>query len=85
MANFKNIDIDISFNQEKILERSSLNYFYDIENLNLQLKKNLDTLNFKIMTPIQKEVIKFISDGKDVMGCSQTGSGKTVAFLIAII
>lgn len=85
MANFKNIDIDISFNQEKILERSSLNYFYDIENLNLQLKKNLDTLNFKIMTPIQKEVIKFISDGKDVMGCSQTGSGKTVAFLLPII
>jgi len=37
------------------------------------------------MTPIQREVIKFIRDGKDVMGCSQTGSGKTIAFLLPIM
>jgi superfamily II DNA/RNA helicase len=37
------------------------------------------------MTPIQREVIKYISDGNDVMGCSQTGSGKTIAFLLPII
>lgn len=37
------------------------------------------------MTPIQREVIKFIRDGYDVMGCSQTGSGKTIAFLLPIV
>jgi len=37
------------------------------------------------MTEIQKNVIKLINDGKDVMGCSKTGSGKTIAFLLPIV
>ena len=37
------------------------------------------------MTEIQKNVINLIDQGKDVMGCSKTGSGKTIAFLLPII
>lgn len=37
------------------------------------------------MTPIQSFVSPLVLDGKDVMGCSQTGSGKTIAFLLPII
>ncbi len=85
VSNYEKIDIDISYNNQKILERSELTYFDDITDLDLQLKKNLHTLNFTLMTPIQREVIKFIRNGKDVMGCSQTGSGKTIAFLLPII
>lgn len=42
-------------------------------------------MNFNLMTPIQKAVMPYMFKGHDVMGCSQTGSGKTVAFLLPIV
>lgn len=42
-------------------------------------------MQFEKMTPIQKSVISYIIEGNDVMGCAQTGSGKTIAFLLPII
>ena len=85
ISKFKNIDIKISLNSDKISERSDLVNFEDIKDLHPLLRKNLNILKFKLMTPIQKEVIKYIEDGNDVMGCAQTGSGKTIAFLLPII
>lgn len=37
------------------------------------------------MTPIQCKVIPLINSHYDLMGCSQTGSGKTLSFLSPII
>ena len=36
-------------------------------------------------TPIQEKAIPFILSGKDLVGCAQTGTGKTAAFAIPII
>lgn len=36
-------------------------------------------------TPIQQKAIPHVLEGKDVMGCAQTGTGKTAAFAIPII
>ena len=36
-------------------------------------------------TPIQEKAIPFILEGKDLVGCAQTGTGKTAAFAIPII
>lgn len=35
-------------------------------------------------TPIQQHAIPIISMGRDVMGCAQTGSGKTVLVLFCV-
>ena len=36
-------------------------------------------------TPIQAQTIRPILDGKDVLGCAQTGTGKTAAFALPIL
>jgi ATP-dependent RNA helicase RhlE len=36
-------------------------------------------------TPIQQQAIPFILQGRDLLGCAQTGTGKTAAFTIPIL
>jgi len=40
---------------------------------------------FDIPTPIQYQVIPGALEGKDIVGIAQTGTGKTLAFVIPII
>ncbi len=48
--------------------------------LNPQLMKAVEELGFTEATPIQIKCIPLIREGKDVVGQSGTGSGKTAAF-----
>lgn len=45
----------------------------------------VEDMGFEEATPIQTETIPYMLDGKDVIGHSQTGTGKTAAFAIPII
>jgi ATP-dependent RNA helicase RhlE len=44
--------------------------------------KALENENYTIPTPIQEEAIPVILSGRDLLGCAQTGTGKTAAFAI---
>jgi len=54
-------------------------------NLRTELLKNLATLNYTQMTPIQAQSLPPILEGKDVIGQGQTGSGKTAAFGLGLL
>lgn len=49
------------------------------------IQKALQQEGYTIPTPIQAEAIPYVLDGYDLLGCAQTGTGKTAAFSIPII
>lgn len=57
------------------------------ENLNLiePLLKALKTEGYTHPTPIQEQSIPVVLNKKDLLGCAQTGTGKTAAFALPIL
>ena len=41
--------------------------------------------NYSVPTPIQEEAIPLVLAGRDLLGCAQTGTGKTAAFAVPIL
>jgi ATP-dependent RNA helicase RhlE len=51
-------------------------------NLNTPLLNALDDLGYTNPTPIQRKAFSIIMSGRDVCGIAQTGTGKTLAYLL---
>ena len=53
--------------------------------LNAALLKNLESLDYQVMTEIQAQSLPSILKGKDVIAQAKTGSGKTAAFGLGLL
>lgn len=53
--------------------------------LDSRLLTALDKQQFSLCTPIQAETLPLLLNGRDISGQAQTGTGKTLAFLLACI
>ncbi|MGX4599952.1 DEAD/DEAH box helicase [Faecalimicrobium sp. JNUCC 81] len=49
------------------------------------IKKALEEEGYKKPTPIQEKSIPYLLQGHDLLGCAQTGTGKTASFAIPIL
>ncbi len=49
------------------------------------LLQSLDLMGFETPTPIQEEAIPYILEGRDIIACAQTGTGKTAAYLLPVL
>lgn len=54
-------------------------------NLISPILQSLEEASYVQPTPIQSQTIPHILQGKDILGCAQTGTGKTAAFAIPIL
>ncbi|HEY4799317.1 MAG TPA: DEAD/DEAH box helicase [Bacteroidia bacterium] len=50
--------------------------------LDEKLMEGLSSMGFENATPIQEKTIPIILEGKDLIACAQTGTGKTAAYLL---
>ncbi len=62
----------------------SINMFEEL-NMSKQLQKAIVDLEFTNPTPIQRKAYSVVSMGKDMVGIAQTGTGKTLAYLLPLL
>lgn len=69
---------------EDVMPKEILLLFKEL-NLSVPLQKALKDAGYEAATPIQEAAITPLLEGNDLLGCAQTGTGKTAAFALPII
>mgnify|MGYP000146070872 FL=1 len=58
---------------------------FDELDLEDEVLDGIDAMNFQEMTPVQEHTIPVILEGRDIIGCAQTGTGKTAAYTLPLL
>ncbi len=58
---------------------------FDELELEDEILDGLYDMNFSEMTPVQEHTIPVILSGRDIIGCAQTGTGKTAAYTLPLL
>ena len=58
--------------------------FEDLD-LEPEVLDGLDAMNFIEATPIQEKTIPVVLEGRDIIACAQTGTGKTAAYILPLL
>ncbi|NLF23899.1 MAG: DEAD/DEAH box helicase [Lentisphaerae bacterium] len=53
--------------------------------LRKELRRAVDEEGYTVPTPIQEQAIPHVLAGRDLLGCAQTGTGKTAAFVLPLL
>lgn len=58
---------------------------FDELGLDPDILRSLEAMNFHEMTPVQEATIPIILNDSDLIGCAQTGTGKTAAYTLPLL
>lgn len=58
---------------------------FEVMALAAPLKQVLNELEYTTPSPVQAQAIPFLLEGRDLLGCAQTGTGKTASFALPIL
>lgn len=59
--------------------------YFDELPLQDEILDGLEAMHFDECTPVQAETIPVILEGRDVISCAQTGTGKTAAYILPLL
>jgi ATP-dependent RNA helicase RhlE len=80
----KSFKYDIKVDQFDVNENENNKNFTDL-NIITKILRAIGEEGYVKPTPIQSNAIPLIMKGRDVLGCAQTGTGKTAAFALPVI
>lgn len=63
----------------------SSNMTFDELGLSPEILQAISDAGYTVPTPIQAQAIPFVLMGRDVLGCAQTGTGKTASFTLPML
>ena len=58
---------------------------FDDIGLSSELLRAIGDAGYETPTPIQEQAIPYVLMGRDVLGCAQTGTGKTASFTLPTV